>query len=162
MKEINFDFNNIGGLAEIYAFPPSDLLRVRHDYLHDTDSVELKTRDNIVAIPIYPDRSFSFTEQQSVDDGGEYWQVSIEGVIPKLRRDTNLIIEQLERGEWLVLSQDHNGTVYLSGSVDVPLTFSCEKTTGDSYTALNASSFLFEGKQPAPSLVIDMDDLINL
>lgn len=82
--------------------------------------------------------------------------------IPKLRRDTNLIIEQLERGEWLVLSQDHNGTVYLSGSVDVPLTFSCEKTTGDSYTALNASSFLFEGKQPAPSLVIDMDDLINL
>lgn len=159
MKEINFDYNNIGGLAEIYAFPPADLLRVRHDYRSGKDCVEMKTRDNIVAIPVYPDRSFVFDEQKSTADGGDYWQISIEGIIPKLRHEVAQIIETLERGEWLVLSQDHNGTVHLSGSVEVPLSFACEKTTGDSYTALNGSSFTFSGSQPAPSRVIDMDAL---
>lgn len=38
MREIKFDFNNIGGLAEIYAIPPSDFLRLRHDYNNDTES----------------------------------------------------------------------------------------------------------------------------
>lgn len=72
MKEINFDHNNIGGLALVYAFPPSDLLRVRHDYRSGYDCVELKTRDNIVAIPVYSDRSFVFDEQKSTADGGDY------------------------------------------------------------------------------------------
>ena len=162
MKKINFDHNNIGGLAEIFAFPPSDLLRVRHDYRSGYDCVELKTRDNIVAIPVYPDRSFVFDEQKSTADGGDYWQVSIEGVIPKLRHDVSVLIEVLERGEWLVLSQDYNGVVHLSGSVEVPLSFACEKTTGDSYTSLNGSSFTFSGSQPAPSVVVDLDDLINI
>lgn len=162
MKEINFDHNNIGGLAEIYAFPPNDLLRVRHDYRSGRHYVEMKTRDNIVSIPVYPDRSFVFDEQKSTADGGDYWQVSIEGVIPKLRYEVSQLIEVLERGEWLVLSQDHNGVVHLSGSVEVPLSFACEKTTGDSYTSLNGSSFTFSGSQPAPSLIIDMDDLNHI
>lgn len=70
MKEINFDHNNIGGLALVYAFPPSDLLRVRYDYRSGKHYVEMKTRDNIVAIPVYPDRSFVFDEQKSTADGG--------------------------------------------------------------------------------------------
>lgn len=162
MKEIKIEFDNIGGLAQIYAFPPSDLLRIRHDYRADTDSVELKTRENVVVIPVYADRSFMFDEKKSTAEGGDYWQISIEGVIPKLGREHSTMIERLERGEWLVLSQDHNGIVHLSGSTEVPLSFSAEKTSGDAYTALNGSSFVFEGSQPAPSVVVDLDDLINI
>lgn len=29
MKRIDFDFENMGGLAELYAIPPSDVLRLR-------------------------------------------------------------------------------------------------------------------------------------
>lgn len=162
MREIKFDFNNIGGLAEIYAIPPSDFLRLRHDYNNDTDALELKSRDNIIVLPIYGDRSFCFTEQKSTDDGGDYWDVTIEGVIPKVCRDNAVLLEKLERGEWLVLSIDHNGTVHLSGSVDVPLMFSSERTTGDAYTALNGSAFTFAGRQPSPSVIIDIDDLTNI
>ena len=162
MRKVKIEFDNIGGLALIYAFPPSDLLRLRHDYIRDTDALELTTRDNIVVLPIVGDRSFSFTEQKSTADGGDYWEVTIEGVIPKLCRDNSDVIETLERGEWLVLSQDHNGTVHLSGSVEVPLTFSTERATGDSYTALNGVSFTFSGQQPSPSVAIDLDELIHI
>ena len=159
MDKIKFDFNNVGGLAEVYAIPPSDVLRIRHDYRRDTDALELTTRDNIIVIPVYGDRSFSFIEQKSTADGGDYWDISIEGIIPKLCRDNAALIERLERGEWLVLSSDNNGTAHLSGSVDIPLQFSSEKSTGDSFTALNGTTFTFSGKQPSPSLVIDLDDL---
>lgn len=162
MNKVKIDFDNIGGLALIYAFPPSDFLRLRHNYISDTDALELKTRDNIVVLSVYSDRSFSFIEQKSIGDGGDCWEVTIEGIIPKLNHDTSSVIETLERGEWLVLSQDHNGMVHLSGSVDVPLLFSAERTTGDAYTALNGYTFLFSGKQPSPSVVIDLDELIHI
>lgn len=159
MVYINFDFNNVGGLAEIYAIPPADVLRIRHDYRRDTYALELKTRDNIIVIPIYGDRSFSFDEQKSTADGGDYWEISIEGVIPKLCQDNSAIIERLERGDWLVLHSDNNGVAHLSGSVDIPLECSSDKTSGDSFTALNGTTLTFSGKQPSPSLVIDLDDL---
>ncbi len=162
MQNIIFNFNNIGGLAEIYAIPPSDFLRLRHDYISDTDALELKTRDNIIVLPVYADRSFSFDEQKSTADGGDYWDVAIEGVIPRLCHDTSSLVERLERGEWLVLHLDNNGVVHLSGSVEVPMTFSAEKSTGDSYTALNGYTFAFSAKQPAPSVVIDLDELTDL
>ena len=53
MKKIKFNFENVGGLAEVYAFPPADFLRLRHDYVNDSDSLELRTRDNVIAVPVY-------------------------------------------------------------------------------------------------------------
>ena len=84
MKKIEFNFENVGGLAEIYAIPPADLLRLRHDYVGDTYNVELRTRDNIIVIPVFGDRSFVFSEEKGQADGGDYWDVSIEGVIPSV------------------------------------------------------------------------------
>ncbi len=159
MVNINFDFNNVGGLAEFYAIPPSDVLRIRHDYRRDIYALELKTRDNIIVVPVYGDRSFSFSEQKSTADGGDYWEVSIEGVVPKLCHDSSAIIESLDRGDWLVLHIDNNGTVHLSGSVDIPLQCSSDKSSGSSFTDLNGTTLTFSGKQPSPSLVIDLDDL---
>lgn len=162
MKRIDFDFENMGGLAELYAIPPSDVLRLRHDYLYDIDNVELVTRQNIVAVPVYGNRSFSFSEQSGIADGGRYWDVSIEGVIPKIQNGSSHIIEKLERGTWLVLSMDHNGIVHLSGSVEVPLVFSAYKSTGDACSSLNGSTFSFTGRQPKPSVIIDLDELTNI
>ena len=124
MKKIKFNFENVGGLAEVYAFPPSDFLRLRHDYVNDSDSLELRTRDNVIAVPVYGDRSFVFSEEKDRADGGDYWDVSIEGVIPNINKENRRLVETLDRGEWLVLSMDNNGVVHLSGTTDVPLSFS--------------------------------------
>ena len=99
MKKIEFNFENVGGLAEIYAIPPADLLRLRHDYVGDTYNVELRTRDDIIVIPVFGDRSFVFSEEKGQADGGDYWDVSIEGVIPSVNGKNQKLIEDLDRGE---------------------------------------------------------------
>lgn len=162
MKKIKFNFENVGGLAEVYAFPPADFLRLRHDYVNDSDSLELRTRDNVIAVPVYGDRSFVFSEEKDRADGGDYWDVSIEGVIPNINKENRRLVEMLDRGEWLVLSMDNNGVVHLSGTTDVPLSFSSRKTSGDAYSALNGIEFSFHGGQPLPSVILDLDSLDNI
>lgn len=162
MKKIEFNFENVGGLAEIYAIPPTDFLHLRHDYVNDSDSLELRTRDNMIAVPVYGDRSFVFSEEKDRADGGDYWDVSIEGVIPNINKENRRLVETLDRGEWLVLSMDNNGVVHLSGTTDVPLSFSSRKTSGDAYSALNGIEFSFTAKQPSPSVILDIDSLDNI
>ncbi len=162
MKKIKFNFENVGGLAEVYAFPPADFLRLRHDYVNDSDSLELRTRDNVIAVPVYGDRSFVFSEEKDRADGGDYWDVSIEGVIPNINKENQRLVETLDRGEWLVLSMDNNGVVHLSGTTDVPLSFSSRKASGDAYSALNGIEFSFRGGQASPSVILDLDSLDNI
>lgn len=159
MRKISFNIDNVGGVAEIYAFPPADLLRLRHDYATGADSVELLTRENIVAIPVYPGRAFHFSEEKSLDDGGCCWSVSIEGVIPGIDNEHDELVGILERGEWLVLSMDNNGTARLSGTQEVPLQFSSTRSSGEEYAGLAGTEFSFQGVEPEPSAVIDIDEL---
>lgn len=109
MKKIEFNFENVGGLAEIYAFPPDDFLRLRHDYVSGSDSLELLTRDNIIAIPVFGDRSFLFYEEKEQAAGGDYWDLSIEGVIPNINKDNQQLLDTLSRGDWLVVSRTTMG-----------------------------------------------------
>lgn len=162
MKKIKFNFENVGGLAELYAFPPADLLRVRHDYIKGIDTVELRNRNNIVVVPVFGDRSFSFSEEKGLADGGVYWDVNIEGVIPNINFENQRLIETLDRGEWLVVSMDNNGIVHLSGTIDVPLQFSSSKSSGDSYASLNGIEFSFQCRQPSPSVIVELDTLANI
>ena len=45
MKIINYDFENIGGLLQVLAVPPSSFLRVRKDYVTNLNYLELRDRD---------------------------------------------------------------------------------------------------------------------
>ena len=104
MKKIKFNFENVGGLAEVYAFPPSDFLRLRHDYVNDSDSLELRMRDNVIAVPVYGDRSFVFSEEKDRADGGDYWDVSIEGVIPNINKENRRLVEWITTG-WFICQE---------------------------------------------------------
>ena len=162
MKQITFDFDNLGGLAEIYAIPPSSFVRVRQDYIKNRKVLEVKNREDIIAIPMFADDTFSFSEEHKRDDGGDYYQPTIEGVIPKIALENEEIIETLERGEWMVLSQDHNGVVHLSGNEDVLMTFSSNSTTTAAKNTRNQIAFKFECKSAEPSPILFMDDLMDI
>lgn len=159
MKKISFDFENVGGLMECYAIPISSFLRIREDYASNTKVLEVQNRDDIISIPVYMDSSFSFSEQHDLDEGGDFWQPSIEGIIPKDCMDNASDIETLERGSWMLLSKDYNGICRLSGTEDFLLKFTDTKTTGAAATDVNQISFTFTGKQDCPSIILSQDDL---
>jgi hypothetical protein len=162
MKKITFDFENVGGLMECYAIPLSSFLRIREDYIGQKKVLEVQNRDDIISIPVYMDSSFSFSEKHDWDEGGDSWQPSIEGIIPKDCLENAADIETLERGEWMLLSRDYNGTVRLSGTEDFLLKFTDTKNTGTAATDINQISFTFSGKQDCPSLILDQDDLEDI
>jgi hypothetical protein len=162
MKTLDFDFDNIGGISAVYAIPVTSLLRIRHDRVTGKYHPEFTNRDAIVRIPIYADDTYQFEEQQSHDDGGELYAVSLSGVIPKMSDVNAAVIRVLENGEWYVLHQDRNGCVILSGSSSVPLRFLSARSTGKSVEELNGNSFTFSASEPDASLIVEIDDINDL
>lgn len=158
MKTIQFDFDNVGGITRIYTIPVTSFLRLRKDYINDMQYLEVKQRADIIAIPVYADSSFTFNETQSQEDGGELWTVEIAGLIPKRYKLNERIVRTLERGEWFVLFQDKNGDIVLAGSIEVPLHFLSDRTTGTE-TEVNGNRFKFGGIEAEPSVLIDNKDI---
>lgn len=161
MKTIQFDFDNVGGITQVYAIPISSFLRLRQDYINEMQYLEVRQRTDIIAIPVYADSSFTFNETQSLEDGGDLWAVEVAGLIPKRSKLNEKTVCTLERGEWLVLFQDNNGSVVLSGTIDVPLRFLSAKATG-SDIEINGNRFTFSGMEPEPSILIDNKNINRL
>lgn len=153
MKTIQFDFDNVPGITAVYAIPLTSFVGIAYNpiFYHEAYPLLIRTEE-IVQIPVFADSSFSFTEKQSREDGGELWAVEITGMIPKMHPLNDATIRTLERGDWLVMHRDANGSVQLSGTKDVPLHFLSNKSSGQSST--NGNSFLFSGSEPEPSLFI--------
>ena len=153
MKTFDFDYDNLSGISLMYAIPISSFYSCIKDPIQQTYQLQLGAAVNIIDIPVYSDDSFSFSESQSVEDGGDLWNVSVSGIIPKRCQLTESLMNILERGEWLVLHRDANGTIVLSGTTDVPLKFTHARTTG-STGDMNGSQFTFSAKEPSPPVVI--------
>ena len=145
MKEITFDRDNIGGLHRIIAIPPS-LYTMEHDYATGENSLEITDDSQAVAIHVYADGTYLFGETHGRDEVGDWWQPTITGTIPKLCPGNAAIIEELERGQWVVLCEDSNGVLRLCGDSRTPLSFGTDATTGGATTDINGTAFTFTGK----------------
>lgn len=159
MTEIIFDFENVGGLRECYAIAVSAFRGTRTDLvtnLHQLNNIIRK--DDVIAIPMYADDTFSFSEDDDEKDGNKIWIPHIEGIIPKagLNQQT---MERLSRGEWIVLSEDNNGIVRLSGTAEIPLRCKVGDSTGTAYVERNGSLFVFEAKEMQPSVLMETFDI---
>ena len=153
MKEIVFDTDNIGGLHRVIAIPPS-LYIIERNYATGEYSLEITDDSQAVSIPVYADATYSFVESHGRDEVGDWWQPTMTGTIPKASKDNAVLIEELERGEWVVLCEDNNGVLRLCGDNQTPLSFATESTTGAAATDINGTTFTFTGKLGHPSPVI--------
>lgn len=161
MKNFNINDDNIGGLLRMYAIPVSSLLRIRKDYISNLLTLEVQDRDSIIAISIMDNQTFGYTSEHDLDEGGDFWDPAINGIIPGGRQSNEEIIEELERGEWLVMIEDQMGFAWLCGTKDTPMKFTTSESSGTSYSDRNQISFEFKCRQDHPPLILanDMDDL---
>ena len=154
MKTINLNPDNLGGLLHLYAIPPTSFLRIRKDYVNNLKYLELKQRNDVIDIPIFANDTYIYTEEKSTGDAGDYWTITIEGVIPRLSQENQPVIEELERGLWYVVTQDSNGEIHFCGQEDALLLFTNSKTSGQSASSRNGTSFSFACIQDAPSIFL--------
>ena len=153
MKTIDFDFDNVGGISSIYAFPPQDVQSVLLQPSKGTAKLTFNEDANIIQLPVYAPNSTSWSEDHTVGDAGDMYAVAISGFIP--RHASSQLVNELSRGKWMVVHQDANGDIVLSGTTEVPLTFTSGKTTGTDGSTRNGTAFTFAANEPTPSILID-------
>lgn len=154
MKTIKLDTDNLGGLIHLYAIPPTSFHRIRKDYVKKLNYLELKQRDDVIDIPIFANDTYIYSENKNTGDVGDYWSITIEGVIPRLSPDNQELIEQLERELWYVVALDANGEVHLCGQEDAWMIFTTSKTSGQSAASRNGTTFVFACTQDSPTIFI--------
>lgn len=153
MKTLTFDFDNLHGISNMYAVPVASVYNCVQNPMTGAVVLTLTSSTDVIQIPVYQGDSFKTGEVHQLADGGDCWDVTISGIIPKRCALNENVIQTLERGEWLVVVQDANGVMVLYGSTDVPLKFTHSRTSGSS-GELNGSGFSFSVRESAPSMVL--------
>jgi hypothetical protein len=159
MQQIEFDFENVGGLRHCYAIPVASFQGTEVDIVTNLHQLrELVSPEDVIAIPMYADDTFSFGEEDDEEDGNKVYDVNIDGIIPKAGLNP-LLIEKLSRGEWIVLSEDNNGIIRLSGTKEIPLRCKTTSATGTTYTDRSETAFRFHAVEMQPSLLMEDIDI---
>lgn len=140
----------------LYAIPYSASPLIEKNDITGLHTIQFDM-DDVIKIECYDDETFSFSEVHGRDEHGDYWEVNIKAVTPKACLDNALTIEQLERGEWIVVSKDQNGTLRVSGDERTYLFCSSDATSGTAYVDANHTVLTFSGKLGHPSWLIDGD-----
>lgn len=147
MKTIDFNFDNVGGLSQLYLIEAAAVTSINTNVSSGKVRPVVASNASIYNIKVYGE-SFRFSETMSIEDSGNVFDVIIEGFIPRL--DNLNDVARLERGRWIAMHQDANGNIILSGSRDIPLRFVSTKDTG-STSSRNATGFRLLAKEPEPS-----------
>lgn len=157
MKVISYNSGNVGGLSNIYAIPVSDFVKVAINLQTKNKTVIVKDLNKVVELPCFEDRS-AYKEDESLEEGGKLYTTEINGFISG--NTTDVITRRwLERGQWLVLHQDANGNILLSGTKDCPLLFRSSRTTGGNRAASSGDSYVFYGATPTPAVTIETAEI---
>lgn len=156
MKTIPFNFDNVGGMARLYLIEAAGMQRVDTNVSDGTVRPVLASGTLVYYIDVYGGDAFQFTEEMTLEDGGECYAVSITGFIPRM--DNLIDVAELEQGEWIAVHQDANGTILMSGTKEVPLRFVTTKNTGNA-SVRNATGFKLQATEPAESRIVKAEVL---
>jgi hypothetical protein len=122
--------DNVGGVEALWYVDVADVLSVP-----DPDAPLIST--DIVLHPgaswyqlVATRTTLGFTQDGKKDRHGVYFQPKLKGVLAKATATVAAGLEALDDRRFLLLYRDHNGTTWLVGAPDEPLTFSDKYDTG--------------------------------
>lgn len=159
---MTLQFDNRGGIAYMYALPPTSLVRVRKNFFtKETLTPEFVNRGDILQIPVYAGAEFRYTEKKQYTEDGVMYYVEVSGVIPHHYIERQ-VIDKLARKGWLVVFCDKRGIVMLSGTQNIPLQFLYDDDSGSKESDTNGIRFTFSGMEAIPSIECDQVDILSL
>ena len=85
MKTLIFDFDNVHGIANMYAVPAAAVSKCERNPMTGDVILRLTGSDDVIEIPTYQGDHFKTEEVHQLTDGGDCWDVKVSGIIPKRR-----------------------------------------------------------------------------
>jgi hypothetical protein len=140
-----FIFDNVGGIEALWYVDVADVLSVP-----DPDVPLIST--NVVLRPgatwyqlVATRTTLGFTQASKEDRHGPYFQPQVKGVLAKATEALAAGLEALDSRRFLLLYRDQNGTTWLVGAPDEPLSFADKYDVGTA-TSRNNYDFTFSGE----------------
>ena len=153
MKQIEFDFFNVGGIQKMYAIPDTSFVRALEDATSGRCILELISTESVIDIYTIYD-TIVFSEEQARASAGVNYEITIAGIIPKSSLPNREQLLALENTPLFILFMDNNDQIRLAGTADNQLTFTRKDTTG-TLNSRNQIEFEIKGKQTRPCYFID-------
>jgi hypothetical protein len=137
--------DNVGGVEALWYADVADVLNVP-DPDEPLISTDIVLRSGAAWYQLVATRTtLGFTQDGKTDRHGPYFLPKLKGVLAKATATVAAGLEALDDRRFLLLYRDHNGTTWLVGEPDAPLTFTDKYDTGTA-TARNNYDFLFSGE----------------
>jgi hypothetical protein len=147
----NYCGRNLGGLSSLLYIPHEWVNEAAYNRivsaLHNwQEAITLEDETDWLTMPLLH-RGRSFSENSLRSEQGNYYEPTIEGIIPNLRPAVTGLLEEMENYRYLVRLTDRNGKPWLIGTLDAPLSFRAEATGGGD-SALNNYRIAFSAQAP--------------
>jgi hypothetical protein len=137
--------DNVGGVEALWYVDVADVLHVP-DPDEPLITTDILLRPGASWYQVLATRTtLGFTQDGKTDRHGPYFQPKLKGVLAKATATVAAGLEALDGRRFLLLYRDHNGTTWLVGAPDEPLTFADKYDTGTA-TARNNYDFTFSGE----------------
>lgn len=166
MNKITFNYQNRGGISQLYLISPEAVKSCEVNPLTGFTSLLLwqnrPVEAEVIEVPVIA-TGYHFNEELMNDDKGIYYNIAVAGKIPRCDPSNRYIISMMEREPWCMLCKDNNGCWRFAGNQDFPIYFTSSQTTsGSSPAEFNGCSFVVEGQMPFKSVFIGNFEDINL
>ena len=96
----------------------------------------------------------SFTEKESDEKAGKIYKTELSAFIPKDTPEAQVIINDMNRRKWVVISLDQNEQFKVAGTVAIPLRVSFDLATGADTPDRNGHTVTFYGSQVSKAMFI--------
>lgn len=92
-------------------------------------------------------RGRSYSENPQRTPQGVFYEQTQEGIVPNLRPEVTGLLEEMEQYRYIALLIDRNAKPWIFGTLDHPMSFRAEATTGGE-SGLNHYRISFFGQSP--------------
>lgn len=140
--------DNLGGVVKLYAIRRQDVATI------GTNSFTVTSTDDVLLIYCTPG-TLSFNEEQSSENGNNFFNVQIAGFVPGDSETVRTRMMELAGRKYLVLFQDGNGNYKLAGNLSQQLRFSSALATGADTADRAGHTIRFAGRVTTKSIFIN-------
>lgn len=147
--------DNIGGLESFQFIPVGDVASIARAKDHViTELVTLDTGkawlDAYVTLG-----SLAYSEGKNKTIHGNHYNRSLVGFVPKDTEALAELFDEMGDVRFIIDYTDNNGVRKLIGSLDSPLVFSSQLSTGNDAAARNGHFITFSGNSPHKAYIYD-------
>jgi hypothetical protein len=138
------DPENIGGCQMFWFIPSNQVMHLPVTAQRKILSPIVLKANAAFLLGYATEKTLFFDEKPQENDAGDYYMTEVGGFFPKMTPGTLALFSSMRKQRFIVVVEDNNGHKRVAGSLDNPMKFSFDASTGDNPKSRNGYRFMFK------------------